>query len=196
MARDASLGVRLGGWHDLFNVFAWSAWPVSKATLNERHVAELDLEAGGRRSPVRDALTGLDEDGVVIAVADPALEALVRGFQWKELFWTRRRELAAGLHVFVFGHALAEKLLSPFVGVTGKATFVAVDVNFGIAPFDAQRAQLDEAVAAALRRPDRFRSGAELAPLPVLGLPGWWPDGEDERFYDDLDYFRPGRRRT
>ena len=33
----------------------------------------------------------------------------------------------------------------------------------------------------------------ELAPLPVLGVPGWWPDNEAQGFYDNSDYFRPGR---
>ena len=34
----------------------------------------------------------------------------------------------------------------------------------------------------------------ELQPLPVLGVPGWWPDNEAEGFYDNRDYFRPGRQ--
>jgi len=39
-----------------------------------------------------------------------------------------------------------------------------------------------------------MRHGRELSPLPVLGVPGWWPDNERESFYDDADYFRSGRR--
>jgi len=27
----------------------------------------------------------------------------------------------------------------------------------------------------------------------VLGVPGWCADNESESYYDDLDYFRPGR---
>ena len=34
----------------------------------------------------------------------------------------------------------------------------------------------------------------ELSPLPVLGIPGWWPDNERADFYDNTDYFRSGRR--
>ena len=29
--------------------------------------------------------------------------------------------------------------------------------------------------------------------LPVLGVPGWWPQNEMANFYDDVSYFRPGR---
>ena len=36
---------------------------------------------------------------------------------------------------------------------------------------------------------------AELAPLPVLGVPGWWAANEAASFYDNRDYFRPGRSR-
>jgi hypothetical protein len=32
-----------------------------------------------------------------------------------------------------------------------------------------------------------------FAPLPVLGIPGWWPANEDPRFYGDKTVFRPGR---
>jgi hypothetical protein len=30
--------------------------------------------------------------------------------------------------------------------------------------------------------------------LPILGVPGWCADNEREAFYDNADYFRPGRR--
>jgi hypothetical protein len=30
-----------------------------------------------------------------------------------------------------------------------------------------------------------------LIPLPVLGVPGWWPENEDADFYDDPTVFRP-----
>ena len=33
--------------------------------------------------------------------------------------------------------------------------------------------------------------GADLAPLPIFGFPGWFPDGERAEFYDDARYFRP-----
>jgi hypothetical protein len=35
--------------------------------------------------------------------------------------------------------------------------------------------------------------GRELSPLPVLGVPGWWGGNEQENFYENTDYFRPGR---
>ena len=35
VARDSVLTVRMPGWHDLFNVLAWAAWPSAKA-MEER----------------------------------------------------------------------------------------------------------------------------------------------------------------
>jgi len=32
-----------------------------------------------------------------------------------------------------------------------------------------------------------------LAPLPILGVPGWEAANERESFYDDASVFRPGR---
>ena len=34
---------------------------------------------------------------------------------------------------------------------------------------------------------------ASLTPLPVLGVPGWWPDNADPGFYADTSVFRPKR---
>ena len=34
---------------------------------------------------------------------------------------------------------------------------------------------------------------AALPPLPVLGIPGWWPPNEEEGFYADEQVFRPKR---
>ena len=32
-----------------------------------------------------------------------------------------------------------------------------------------------------------------FSPLPVLGVPGWWPANETPAFYDDASVFRPRR---
>jgi hypothetical protein len=35
---------------------------------------------------------------------------------------------------------------------------------------------------------------SDFTPLPVLGVPGWWPR-QDEDFYADASIFRPPRQR-
>jgi hypothetical protein len=51
---------------------------------------------------------------------------------------------------------------------------------------------LDEAIAETWRNGNITRP-ADLFPLPVLGIPGWWPANENASFYDDREIFRPAR---
>jgi hypothetical protein len=52
-------------------------------------------------------------------------------------------------------------------------------------------ADLDAWVAADLSA-DKLAAKPFL-PLPVLGVPGWWPENENFSFYDDSFVFRPRR---
>ena len=62
----------------------------------------------------------------------------------------------------------------------------------GLAPGE-QRAWLDAHVADELARDGLTTAG--FTPLPVLGVPGWWP-GQDRDFYLDTTVFRPKRQTT
>lgn len=184
--------VRPATWHDRFNVAAWRLFPKTKAALNAGHVAELDRQTSTRRSRRRDALTALDEDGLVVACADPALERGIREFRWRDVFVVHRARARASLAAVVLGHALLEKLLDPFVGITGKAIFVPVPPEHFETSWPERLALLDSQAALLVAG---LESPADLSPLPVLGLPGWWPANEAPAFYDDTGHFRPGRRR-
>ena len=50
---------------------------------------------------------------------------------------------------------------------------------------------LDEWLAADLTA-DRL-AAKPFAPLPLLGVPGWWAGNEDAGFYDDAQVFRLAR---
>jgi len=186
--------VRAIDWHDLLNALTWMTFPTAKAALNARHAEAIEAEQGGPRASVRDALTHFDEDGVIVLSADPALSALLRGFAWKELFWRRRDEVKRHMRFLVFGHALYEKALQPFVGMTGKALLFDVPVEAVAEPVEAQRARADRLAALHLLDPRNMQRPRELQPLPVLGVPGWSAHAESEAFFDDTRYFRPGRR--
>jgi hypothetical protein len=183
-------------WHDLFNALVWMTFPATKAVINARHYESMAAAIGGNRSPQRDALTLFDEDGVAIVCSDPELLELVRGFCWKELFWQRRDAVMSRMRFYVFGHALFAKALEPFVGLTGKAVLLDVPGEFLDLARPVQMAELDRLLALHIGDRKRFRHGRELSPLPVLGVPGWWSENEQEGFYDDTAYFRPGRRQT
>jgi hypothetical protein len=149
-----------------------------------------------RRGQVRDALTHFDEDGVVVLCAQPALADLLRGFQWRELFWQRRGQVRRDMRFFVFGHALLEKALRPFVGMTGKALIFPVAPEVLERDSERLRAEVDRLAALHIWNPERMVAPRELAPLPVLGVPDWWEANEQAAFYEDADYFRPGYSRT
>ncbi len=182
-------------WHDLFNALAWIAFPRTKACLNRQHAAILQ-DGGGeearRRGPERDALTLFDEGGVIVASSSPALLRLIVEHEWKELFWNRRADLEARVRFLAFGHGLYEKMLDPFVGIAAKTIFVPVDELFFMLPPEAQVERADALAASYFADRARFPSPRSMAPLPVLGVPGWHPAADRASFYDDARYFRPG----
>lgn len=187
-------------WHDLFNVLAWLAYPKTKSALNAAHFAASDRERAGRpangrsmgRGRVRDALTLFDESGAIVTCRDSALLDDLRGFRWKRLFCESRERVRASMRFFVFGHALLEKALRPYVGMTAHAMLLAVDPAVTAAP-PAREPETIDALAA--REIAALTAPQALSPLPLLGVPGWWRDNEEESFYDNAEYFRPGRTR-
>jgi hypothetical protein len=192
------LQVRKDHWHDYFNVLVWLAFPRSKAALNARHFAALrEQHAAGapNRGPAQDALTLFDEGGVVVASDDEELLGLLQEWRWKELFWANRARLQARMRFVLFGHALYEKALRPFAGITGRGIVLKTEPELLVAPLPERLAELDARLAAHLADPGRLLATRELAVVPILGVPGWSANNERESYYDDTDYFRPGRLR-
>lgn len=181
---EGGVPTRQANWHDLFNALAWFVFPRTKGLLNHLHVEGLARQSDSRRSPARDVLTLFDESGMIVVCAEPELNELLRAFKWKELFWTRREAVRRHMRFHVFGHALHEQLLRPYKGITGKA------IILDDAPED-----LDAALCAYFESPQALESTRKLQPVPVLGIPDWWPENEHENYYDDTAYFRPGRRK-
>jgi hypothetical protein len=194
--REGELQIRPNNWHDFLNALAWLAFPRTKAALNVRHYHEQSRQrtAGARnRGPVQDALTLFDEGGVIVAASDAGLLAMLEGFAWKDLFWVNRVRVSQHMHFVMFGHALCEKALAPFAGITGRGLLLRVDDTFHALAACAKAEHLDALAAAVVSDPARFTSTRELAPVPVLGVPGWCTENQREAYYEDEDYFRPGR---
>ena len=186
---------REGSWHDLFNALVWLAFPKTKAALNQRHIVDIRASRApvvpGRRGTVRDVLTLFDESGVIVLCSKPEFGQQLRGFEWKALFWTARRAAATHLRYLLFGHSLLEKALAPYPAVTGRALIIDVsDSNL----LETEVHTIDALAASALGAADTLRSTRSLAPLPIMGVPGWWRENEHESFYDDVAVFRPSRK--
>jgi hypothetical protein len=95
----------------------------------------------------------------------------------------RRAQWHAGIVPVVIGHALLEKLVRPYKGIT--AQVIVLDCHDS----HTDLLDVDRRAAAFVQRTDLAPS--ELAPLPVLGIPGWWPDNHERAFYADTQVFRP-----
>ena len=122
------------------------------------------------RERIAHALTLLDESGLLLA-APLALQQALRAQDWTRLFVTERA-LWREARALVVGHALLEKLLAPRKPLCARVLFVS-DLQAPALPADL--------------------TPAALPPLPVLGIPGWWPANDAAGFYADDRVFRPKR---
>ena len=168
--------------HDFFNGLCWMRFPLTKKKLNQLQAAE--IAAAGvapLRGPVRDALTVFDENAAFLSAPPPLWDALVDR-DWLRLF-VDLRPLWQQAQLVLFGHALLEKLVYPRKPITAHIYRAQPAMN--------SIADLDAWVAADLSA-DKL-AAKPFVPLPVLGVPGWWPDNENFSFYDDSFVFRPRR---
>jgi hypothetical protein len=189
---------RTCNWHDFFQFLTWFIFPRTKAVINAIHIprAKARLEQGGdpgRRSPLENMLSLFDEGGAVVLSSDTSLLQLIRAFQWKEQFWERRDEVTEKLQCITFGHAMYEKGLRPYLGMTANAILLEVETEFFDQTMTERLAWLDGQLAALFERGDRYQKPQDLSPFPILGMPGWDPNNGREAYYDNTDYFRPGR---
>jgi hypothetical protein len=181
--------------HDFFNGLVWQTFPLIKRELNALQAAQIATAGVGKsRGPARDAATIFDENAALFVVregveGDALLDAL-RGHRWREALADRAAMYGRDAELWLFGHALMEKLVAPRKAITAHLLSVrAPGEYFGLSP-DARRAWLDGQVAAQLQR--EVLATNRFSPLPVLGVPGWWP-GQDDAFYSDDSVFRPKR---
>jgi hypothetical protein len=170
--------------HDLFNALAWLAFPWTKAALNARQAAELARDGvRATRGPVRDAATLIDESGLLLACDDPAVFDALHRLDWQALLVDGRSRWGREIVPLAFGHALVERLATPYKSIT--AAVVCVPRGDGsIAAIDATVAHWVD---------DTTLAPSLLAHLPVLGIPGWWPANAAPSFYADARVFRARR---
>jgi hypothetical protein len=179
--------------HDFFNGSMWFQYPRIKAALNVRQAQEIDTHGiGPTRGAARDALTLFDENAILFACSDPSLAAALRAFDWGGVFIEHRAAWGHQCEARIFGHALLEKLVSPYKACTGHAWIVDVDPRYFSLPDTDRRAILDREVSDRLQ--NEAISSQYFTPLPVLGVPGWWPANDAPSFYDDPLVFRSSRR--
>ena len=204
--------------HDFFNGLCWLRFGRSKRRLNQLQAQEIAHQGVGQaRGALRDALTVFDENAVLLQAPDGLWQSL-GARDWQNLFVHQRQQWAQ-VRIEVFGHALLEKLVQPYVAITGHAwrvvptpvahaphaetgematttqtqtpTPTPTQNHFPHQAISDADAQLDSWLCASLHE-DHLRRKA-FAPLPVLGVPGWWAPNETEGFYAQTQVFRAPR---
>lgn len=170
------------GLHDFFNGLAWHHFPQTKLRLNALQAAQI-ASSGIQpvRGPARDALTLFDENAALLQAPDVLWQAL-SAKDWHGAFVTLR-PLWAQAQLILFGHALLEKLVAPRKPITAHV--------YRVACTSPAMADIDAWLAAELSA-ERLAE-KPFAHLPVLGVPGWWPENEDPAFYADSAVFRAPR---
>ena len=170
--------------HDFFNGLIWQHYPQTKRRLNQLQAQAIAAQGGVGpvRGPLRDALTLLDESGALLLAPAPLWQALLAR-DWQRLF-IDLRPLWAQARLHVFGHAVLEKLVYPRKPITAHIYRALPAIKLGVD----SAINLDAWLAAVLS-PEHLAT-KPFTPLPLLGVPGWWPANENAGFYDDPQVFR------
>lgn len=195
------LQTRLENWHDFFNAMCWLQFPKIKSALNALHFENSKTrQAGTNRTPLENAITLFDECGAIIVADDDALLELIRNHQWQELFsnnahWNNKALSGSHIQCYVFGHAMHEKSLTPYLGMTTHTILLKQSCDFFQKDYLAQLKAIDQMVAD-LWINKKINKPKDLQPFPLLGVPGWWPEKQDEAFYSNDEYFRKKQQKT
>jgi Protein of unknown function (DUF3025) len=174
--------------HDLFNGLAWLVFPQTKRRLNLLQYGELAASGvQSTRGALRDALTLFDENAALWVVAGDTPNQVIQALharQWQRAFVELRSQWQPQWPV-LFGHALLEKLVSPYKSITAHV-YLSQAATETIAGSD-----LDSVIAQHISTASLVPK--PFVPLPVLGVPGWWAANEQPVFYADSNVFRAPR---
>ncbi|MEB0138265.1 MULTISPECIES: DUF3025 domain-containing protein [unclassified Undibacterium] len=182
--------------HDFFNALVWLTFPLIKRQLNALQAAQIAaLGIGKSRGAARDAATIFDENAAVLVLADGALGdallAALRAHRWQEAFMAQAEVFGQAAELWSFGHALMEKLVTPYKAICAHSWVLRVDAGYFQQAPDVRLGIIDSAVAAQLAQ--HALTTAAYMPLPVAGIPGWVAQ-QDAAFYADAAVFRPAKR--
>lgn len=189
------VSTRENNWHDLLNALVWCRLPRLKAAMNAMHYSHLDEAHAGRRGPLRDALTLLDESGAVLLASDrEALQTLAER-DWSSAFEGCGKAWGHTVVTVVCGHGLLEKFLQPYKSMTAHCLLCHCGSTESIRLAGDSLGTVDADLARLLSGDGRLTGPDMLSPLPLMGIPGWWPPGtQDRTFYEDETVFRPAPR--
>ncbi|RDH83908.1 MAG: hypothetical protein DIZ80_07160 [endosymbiont of Galathealinum brachiosum] len=182
------LQTRTYNWHDFFNALIWLKFPKTKKTLNKIHYKQaIKRPVGSNRSTLENRITQFDECGAIIITNNRKMLDLIKNHQWHELFISNQNEFENNLRCVIFGHAMFEKAINPYIGMTCHCILLEDQLLLDDINNDNYK-DLDEKLANIWENqissnPQKFNA------LPLLGIPGYWPV-QNEDFYTNTNYFR------
>ena len=180
------LQTRAENWHDFFNAMVWLSFRHTKHALNHLHYqTSLTRKTGSNRSPIENAITLFDECGLIIISDRQDLLELIRNHHWNSLFIDHKNDFNKHIKCITFGHAMYEKALKPYIGMTAHAILIHSDELL-----DQDIQHIDQSVADMWQNA-QINTSQDLQPIPILGIPGWYGDGQTDDFYNNTAYFRP-----
>ena len=183
------VSTRPGNWHDIFNALVWSRFPAIKVAMNSLHFHAWSGQEDGSRGQLRDALTLFDECGVIVFSNNMEILDALSQRRWNDAFLDG--DFKTSVQLAICGHAMLEKYMTPYKSMTAKALLVLVSKEFLALPGQEILTSLDEEVARRMHAGKLLTKPACLAPLPLAGIPGWWPGADQDRdFYRDPSVFR------
>ena len=196
---QGEIQTREQNWHDFFQAATWAIFPRTKVAINALHYPAAKHRFDnklpkGSRTTLENSLSQFDECGVIIYSTRNDLLNMVRNFEWHKLFWSSRESLDCEFGCLVYGHAIYEKAINPYVGLTAKAILLDVEADIFDDPIEKRIMKIDEKLARYFKLPAKIQSPKDLHPFPLLGMPGYYPGNDSEEFYFNQQNFRPGRK--
>ena len=185
---------RVNNWHDFFQVMIWCSFPQTKKLINAMHFSAIQERlsknpSSTTRSPVENTLTLFDECGAIIVSSSNEYLDMIKNHDWKKLFVDNRDAFDNEIKCFIFGHAMFEKALSPYLGMTTQSILIKVDSSFFSKNMDEQKIEIDD-IAQHYFTKNNQPSTKMLQPFPILGVPEWDSKNCETDYYNNKDYFR------
>jgi hypothetical protein len=172
---EGRIPTREGSFHDYFNALVWGTFPRAKVAVNARQYEALSAvfaregRLPGARTREQDALAMLDEGGLLLATdpsgRDELDDALLGGDEAAVLGLVASRRVRA----LVFGHALAEHIVSDSTVVRGLPVPVCVPSASFRAPFVVGQGAGDGLIAAVDRAVEELLQGPFARGLEPTG---------------------------
>jgi hypothetical protein len=187
-------------YHDFFNGVIWQQFPQTKSLLNQLHQHEIAQHGVKKRSKLRDKITHFDECGLLILTDQNDFSTSLRQHQWQEVFVKQRGSWHHDIQAVIFGHAMWEMLMQPFIGLTAKALVINVESQLlqdiqlkqkTKTAYEKRYSAIDSILHAALTTGNVLEEQKPFSPIPILGIPNWSVFEQNTAFYSNAQYFMP-----